>query len=146
LLHLSEALRETEPGIERFKRAAEQVLHVRHEGSLTFPEGGATTTRWDPERRSFEPITSSTVDGPFAYILSTPFVARLEPSFLVAPLLAGLAPADVGRSMDVLVLRPDRSKAVRDGGQDAWIARVKEILGGAYQGMSRSTLLAGHDL
>ena len=136
LLHLSEALRETEPGIERFKRAAEQVLHVRHEGSLTFGDDGTTTTRWDPRRRSFEPISAATVDGPFAYLLSTPFVARLEPSFLVAPLLSGLAPADVGRSMDVLVLRPDRSEAVRAGGQDAWVARVKEILGGAYQGES----------
>lgn len=135
LLHLSEALRETEPGIERFKRAAEQVMHVRHEGALTFPANGATTTRWNPRRHSFEPISAATVEGPFAYVLSTPFVARLEPSFLIAPLLAGLAPSDVGRSMDVVVLRPNRSEAVVGGGQDAWVARVKEILGGAYQGM-----------
>lgn len=135
LLHLSEELRATHPGIERFKLAAERVLHVRHQGRLTLPAN--TTLRYDPRSKSFHPLpagSTGTLDGPFAYVTSIVTVDRLEPTFHIAPTLA--IPG-YGRRIELLVLRPDRSRAVKEGGEEAWVATVKEVLGGAYQGAQR---------
>ena len=103
ILHDSEALRATHPGVERFKLAAAQNIarwyraRVRLFVSPPAVQGATLTTgveAYDPAKRQFAlcdgPEASHDrsvveLEGPFAYFLSTTNVDRLEPTFRIAP-------------------------------------------------------------
>lgn len=135
ILHDSEALRASVPGIERFKMAAAQN----------------ETTWYRARARLLEPVQSYDVAagafvaqeepcellGPFAYFLSTVNVDRLEPQFRIMPLLRSLPPPRDAQTMDVIVVRPLRDPSLE--GKDGEAERVKfkehvwSAIGGAYR-------------
>ncbi|KIJ69546.1 hypothetical protein HYDPIDRAFT_179323 [Hydnomerulius pinastri MD-312] len=115
ILHDSESLRETIPSIERFKVAAQQNIkkwYNSHVKLLPMPSTGVVQI-YDPEKGDFVPHEESNeespildVYGPFAYFLSTVNVDRLEPSFVICPMISKSPPRDA--SMDVVMARPQR--------------------------------------
>ncbi|KAH9063676.1 hypothetical protein EDB83DRAFT_2382407 [Lactarius deliciosus] len=123
ILHDSEALRASVPGIERFKIAAAQ---------------NCDDVRYDVPSGAFVPLAEEQeLLGPFAYFLSTVNVDRLEQHFRIAPLQRSLPPPHGAQTMDVLAIRPLRDpslegkdgEAEREGFKD----RIWGALGGAYQ-------------
>jgi hypothetical protein len=159
LLDLSESLRASHPGIERFKLAADTLASVQFSGALRLhptslssssPSSSSCPKLYNPVTRSFEPIASPSgldIVGPFSYILASTTVSRIEPTFVIAPLLekeSGNEPEDAAETMDLIVFRPGRSKSVRDDlvleeegkGKGAWKSKVWEVLGRAYKGQA----------
>ena len=78
------------------------------------------------------------LEGPFTYLLSTTTTPRLEPEFIISPLLSRIPPAsDDPPSMDLIIVRPLRDPRVQTQisdtqKQEIWKARAREILGWAY--------------
>ncbi|GAA5987187.1 hypothetical protein JCM10908_001853 [Rhodotorula pacifica] len=148
LLHDAEELRETHPGLERFKIAAQQNVQRWWEGTLKL-EGNVRV--YSPAKREWVPAnagaaseTPSTLEGPFAYLV-TALVSRFEPSFVVAPFRTAshpLSPSNEVASIDVICIRPTRhaptSRLVQAGqekeARDAWVQRIWEVTGGMYAG------------
>ena len=138
ILHDSEALRASVPGIERFKLAAEQnaTTWYRARARLVAP-----VQRYDVTTNAFVPVSgeedSIELQGPFAYFLSTVNVDRLEPLFRIAPLQRTLPPPPGVLTMDVVVVRPLRDPSLEGkSGQEErerYKERVWAVLGGAYQ-------------
>ena len=135
ILHDSEALRASVPGIERFKIAAAQneTTWYRARARLLGP-----VQRYDTVARAFvaqeEPCE---LLGPFVYFLSTVNVDRLEQHFRIAPLQRALPPPHGAQTMDVLVVRPLRDPSLEGKDGEAERKRFKETVwsavGGAYQ-------------
>lgn len=141
LLARSEAFRAEFPGVERFKMAAEQVLSLPFPGRLKLlPPSSALTSsvlRYSPASKTFTPLLSETellLRGPFAYVLSSTLVSRLERDFVISPLI----PSAGRGTMDLIVLRPGRSRSVKEGDAEEWERVVRGVMGGAYKGSSRS--------
>ena len=138
ILHDSEALRASVPGIERFKLAAEQnaTTWYRARARLVAP-----VQRYDVTTNTFVPVSeeedSMELQGPFAYFLSTVNADRLEPLFRIAPLQRTLPPPPGVLTMDVVVVRPLRDTSLEGkSGQEErerYKERVWAALGGAYQ-------------
>ena len=145
ILHTSEGLRASHPGVERFKIAAALNASVffRADAKLI------NAQQYDPTTDTFvKPFTIATdeVQGPFGYFLSTTIADRLEDTFEISPVIRSKPPAP--GTMDVVVLRPlrdprvraalasvsesDVSKAEETAGK-IWMKRVAEILGAAYK-------------
>jgi diacylglycerol kinase family enzyme len=138
ILHDSEALRETVPGVERFKLAAAQntTTWYRARARLLGP-----VQRYDIITDALvhvdEKEESLELQGPFAYFLSTVNVDRLEPLFRIAPLQRAMPPPPGALTMDVLVVRPlrDPSLAGKAGEEERerFKERIWSAIGGAYQ-------------
>jgi Diacylglycerol kinase catalytic domain len=147
ILHDSEALRTSVPGIERFKLAAVQndTTWYRARARLLAP-----VQRYDIASGAFVPVapdgTNNTnndddgsvyIPGPFAYFLSTVNVDRLEPFFRIAPLQRALPPPRNAQTMDVIAVRPLRDPSLGGKSGDEERKRFKErlwsVLGGAYR-------------
>jgi hypothetical protein len=134
ILHDSEALRASVPGIERFKIAAAQnaTTWYRARARLLDP-----VQRYDTVSRAFVAQEPCEILGPFAYFLSTVNVDRLEPQFRITPLQRSLPPAHGAQTMDVLIVRPLRDPSLegKDGEveREKFKERVWSAIGGAYQ-------------
>jgi hypothetical protein len=136
ILHDSEALRISVPGIERFKLAAQQneTTWYRARARLLGP-----VQRYDTAAGAFvaQEQESRELHGPFAYFLSTVNVDRLEPHFRIAPLQRSLPPPHDAQTMDVLVVRPMRDPLLegKDGQAERkkFKERIWSAIGGAYQ-------------
>lgn len=152
LLHDAEELRETHPGLERFKIAAQENVKRWWEGTLTFK--GQSIKSYSSESKSFRKVSRQgeggevVLEGPFAYWVGS-LVSRFEPSFVVAPLRSpqhSLAPATAlsdSATIDLVVIRPLRYRPTREAwekgerGEDlklGFAAKVWEVTGGMYQG------------
>ncbi|KAH8924617.1 hypothetical protein BT69DRAFT_1332850 [Atractiella rhizophila] len=105
ILHDSEALRSTIPGVERFKQAAMQNWGRFYSGSIQLL-GEARI--WEGDWR---PLSSEekTINGPFVYATSV-LVDRLEPAFVIAPLRK--REEDEG-TLDLIVMRPSISRNIQ---------------------------------
>lgn len=154
ILHDSEALRATVPGIERFKLAAAQNATTWYRARVRLL---APVQRYDVASDAFVPVPvvapdegarnnkSTTGDdeppevlsSPFAYFLSTVNVDRLEPLFRIAPLQRALPPPRGTRTMDVLAVRPLRDPSLEgksgDGEREKFKERLWGMFGEAYQ-------------
>ncbi|KAH8983672.1 hypothetical protein EDB86DRAFT_2965601 [Lactarius hatsudake] len=123
ILHDSEALRASVPGIERFKIAAAQnaTTWYRARARLLAP-----VQRYDDPSGAFVPLAEEQeLLGPFAYFLSTVNVDRLEQHFRIAPLQRSLPPPHGTQTMDVLVTAEAERERFKD--------RIWGAIGGAYQ-------------
>ena len=134
ILHDSEALRASVPGIERFKIAAAQnaTTWYRARARLLDP-----VQRYDVTSGAFVALEEQELLGPFAYFLSTVNVDRLEQHFRITPLQRTLPPPHGTQTMDVLIIRPLRDPSLEGKDGEAERERFKEriwgALGGAYQ-------------
>ena len=140
ILHDSEALRATDPTMERFKTAARQNIARWYAASAKlYPRDGARAVEvYDPAARAFVPHEASTDDdpivdvpGPFAYFLSTVNVDRLEPQFRITP-----RGRDASAALDVVVVRPLRDPACAMESEEtraAFAEKATEVLMGAYK-------------
>lgn len=132
ILKDSEALRATH-GIERFKIAAGQNITTFFDATVKLDDG---TRQWNPRTKAFEDIGETTLEGPFAYLISTTSVDRLEPNFVIAPTRRFGSEKELDRTLDVVILRPLRDPQVREAGEHqgaVWAKRAQEVLGAAYQ-------------
>lgn len=118
ILESSEKLRETHPGNERFRIAAQESMGIFFDASAWLfgsgsKDGGEERVKvdveqWDPRVGSWvKPFTEhrALVDeggkngkgielqGPFAYFTSTATVSRFEPAFVISPLTSLRPPA-----------------------------------------------------
>ncbi|KAI9446856.1 ATP-NAD kinase-like domain-containing protein [Lactarius indigo] len=136
ILHDSEALRASVPGIERFKMAAEQNATTWYRARARLLE---PVQRYDVTSGAFVTLTDEPreLHGPFAYFLSTVNVDRLEQHFRITPLQRSVPPSHGTQTMDVLVIRPlhDPSLEGKDGEaeRERFKDRIWGALGGAYQ-------------
>lgn len=143
ILHSSEALRESHPGIERFKLAAQENSAKWYNAhAKILPAAGAKYVQvYDPATRAFvrhpdsdrvDPIVD--LYGPFIYFLSAINVDRLEPVFRVAP-LAG-ARGQTVPSLDVVVVRPMEDPTMTWDAPEtraAFVEKIWKVMGAAYQ-------------
>ncbi|KAI5124005.1 hypothetical protein M0805_003837 [Coniferiporia weirii] len=134
ILEQSESLRESIPDLSRFKVAAERNISRWYHGDVCLrPAEGGAVTIYDHRTGKFVPypgddnnLLRPTMNGPFAYFLSTVNVDRLEPSFLIAPLRAETEEC----SMDIVIIRPKRDPALLDNARngDARFAKKMEVM------------------
>ena len=127
LLRTADELRSEIEGVTRFKEAAQRNIGIFHSASMRFlpPNQGAVRV-YSPGQRDFAPADVSSdgsvsIEGPFAYVLATTTVDRLEPDppFLISPLVKRI-PLRAGE-MDVIVVRPTRDPVVLDAIQPGQI-------------------------
>ncbi|KAF8876034.1 ATP-NAD kinase-like domain-containing protein [Gymnopilus junonius] len=140
ILHHSEALRQSHPGIERFKIAAQQNSNKWYRAHVKLVPS-PTVQIYDPKSDAFVPHPQSTshspavhLDGPFVYFLSTVNVDRLEPQFTISPLARRIPPPPA--TCDIVVLRPLRDPSTHQDTPQARLAfvpKIWQVLGGAYQ-------------
>ncbi|TFK55335.1 hypothetical protein OE88DRAFT_1710950 [Heliocybe sulcata] len=146
ILHDSEALRASLPGIERFKVAAQQNITRWYYGSVILHE---PLQVYDPASASLVSYTKDkTLQGPFAYFLSTINVDRLEPLFRITPLASSHPPPPSAPSLDVVILRPMRDPAVTSDTQDdreIFAQKAGRILGEAYNDGNHVSLRYAED-
>ncbi|GAA5948908.1 hypothetical protein JCM3765_003948 [Sporobolomyces pararoseus] len=152
LLHDAEELRETHPGLERFKIAAQENVKRWWEGTLTLQ--GQAVKSYESKSKSFRTEMQEgegggvRLEGPFAYWVGS-LVSRFEPSFVVAPLRSpqhSLAPSAATSDLatiDLVVIRPLRHRTTRaawekdERGEDLkleFAEKVWEVTAGMYQG------------
>jgi len=124
ILHHSEALRESHPGLERFKIAAEQNAKNWYNASVKLH---GDIQIYDPKSKSFLPHPEDTLDGPFVYFLSTVNVDRLEPTFRISPLARDLPSPN---TCDIVIIRPLRHPARSDRAD--FVSTTWKTLTGAY--------------
>ena len=134
ILHHSEALRESHPGLVRFKIAAEQNANKWYNAHVRLspiPSLGVVQ-KYDPTSKSFVTLPDHSLAGPFAYFVSTVNVDRLEPTFTIAPLVRTIPPPPA--SCDLVIIRPLQS-VPEDTPQarDAFVPTLANVLGAAYQ-------------
>ncbi|KAN0105232.1 ATP-NAD kinase-like domain containing protein [Russula decolorans] len=141
ILHDSEALRASVPGIERFKIAAEKNATTWYRGSLNLlppvQQYDVNTGALIDLVREDEVGGSMGLVGPFVYSLSTVNADRLEPLFRIAPLQRTLPPPPDAHTMDVLVVRPSLDISLEGKCDEKTRERFKErvwtVLNAAYQ-------------
>lgn len=140
IIHDSEALRASVPGVERYRLAAEQNATTWYRGRLNLL----------PPVQQYDVNTGALVDlvredevgglmelvGPFSYFLSTVNVDRLEPHFRIAPLQRTFPPPPDAYTMDVVVVRPSRDISLEGKCDEETRERFKEkvwvVLNAAY--------------
>ena len=135
ILHHSEALRESHPGLVRFKIAAEQNANKWYNAHVRLspiPSLGVVQ-KYDPTSKSFVTLLDhSLLPGPFAYFVSTVNVDRLEPTFTIAPLARTIPPPPA--SCDLVIIRPLQSiPEDTPQARDAFVPTLYNVLGAAYQ-------------
>lgn len=134
ILHEAEALRDAHPGSERFKIAAMQNIARWSSATLQLPDGYST---YNPVTHSFEETLSglsTTLEGPFAYFLSTVNVDRLELAFNITPLASTLPAVEPG--FEIVVVRPMRDPSINgtdDAARQAFASKLGAVLMAAYQ-------------
>lgn len=147
ILHDSEALRATHPGIERFKIAAQQNITRWYQAKVRLlPASSLTPVQvYDPGKKVFVDYASSDqgesieLSGPFAYFLSTVNVDRLEPAFRITPLHISHPPParPEPATIDIVILRPSRDKATAEkSGEEArkaFAEKCTAVLYAAYR-------------
>jgi hypothetical protein len=113
ILHSAERLRNSIPGIDRFKAAAQENITTWYSSVAKLHSGeNVPVQRYVPSKRAFQDIHLAeggvTLNGPFVYFLSTVNVDRLEPQFVITPLYSKVRPeiTSVVDYMDVVILRP----------------------------------------
>ncbi|KAH7340363.1 ATP-NAD kinase-like domain-containing protein [Rhizoctonia solani] len=112
LLHTSEELRATIPGVERYTEAAKQNIHKWSHATVRLKSDSTGVLLYDPASDGFVQMADKDlpIDGPFAYFLSTVNVDRLESGFVITPLASKIKPEiDV---MDIVIIRPLSSPQV----------------------------------
>ena len=138
ILHDSEALRESMPGVERFKLAAAQNATTWYRARVRLL---GPVQRYDVAADAFIPVDEKEepfeLQGPFAYFLSTVNVDRLEPLFRITPLQRAMPPPPGALTMDVLAVRPLRDPSLEGKAGEEERERYKEriwsAIYGAYQ-------------
>lgn len=140
ILHDSESLRATIPGIERFKVAAKQnstKWYNSHVKLLPVASLGFVQV-YDPDTKAFisADVDDSVVDihGPFAYFLSTVNVDRLEPAFRITPLAKDITSSEA--TCDLVIIRPFEDPTVSmdtPEAREAFVHKLWEALQGAYE-------------
>ncbi|KAF7338525.1 Sphingoid long chain base kinase 4 [Mycena venus] len=142
ILKDSEALRKEMPGLERFKVAAQQNSTKWYNSWVKLlPAAGTEVVQiYDPSSKTFVDHPESHSDdpivdmyGPFAYFLGTVNVDRLEPAFMISPLMSRIPP--IGAACDLVVVRPFRSPSVsadKTETREAFVPILWKILGDAY--------------
>ncbi|KAI0075799.1 hypothetical protein K474DRAFT_1691670 [Panus rudis PR-1116 ss-1] len=140
ILHDSEELRATHPGIERFKMAAAKNITQWSNARvrlLPLPDQGKVE-QYDPVEGRLLPTEHAggqvELDGPFAYFLSTINVDRLEPAFRIAPLYTTARPTSA--ALDVVIVRPLNSPNITHDSEETRVQfaqTLAAVLGGAYQ-------------
>ena len=146
ILHDSEALRVSDPTMERFKTAAAQNITRWYSASVSlYPSQGAglvqaydpATNAWvtHPQSTDDEPIVD--LEGPFAYFISTVNVDRLEPQFRISPRGRDvLGPKDGAAALHVVIVRPMRDPSFEMDSEPTRLAfaeKAAAVLGAAYQ-------------
>ncbi|QRV86236.1 diacylglycerol kinase catalytic domain-containing protein [Ceratobasidium sp. AG-Ba] len=116
LLHTSEELRDSMPGVERFTEAAKRNLdkwsHAKVHLKPVSQESPVQVYEASSDSFAGCSFGQITLDGPFAYFLSTLNVDRLESGFVITPLATRIKP-DNG-TMDIVVIRPLRSPQITE--------------------------------
>ena len=132
ILHDSEALRASVPGIERFKLAAEQNATTWYRGSVNLLP---PVQQYDVNTGAFIDLVledevggSKELEGPFAYFLSTVNVDRLEPLLRITPLQRTVPPPPDAHTMDVVVVRPLRDISLEGKCDEETREKYKERL------------------
>ncbi|KAI8998946.1 ATP-NAD kinase-like domain-containing protein [Trametes punicea] len=145
ILHDSEALRESDPTIERFKTAARQNITRWYYASVKlFPRKGPEVVEiYDPQTGTFIPHESSTEDepivdliGPFAYFLSTVNVDRLEPAFKITPRGKDTLEEESPAALDLVMVRPMRDPSYTMDSEETrrtFADKVGAVLSAAYK-------------
>jgi hypothetical protein len=148
ILHGAEALRHTHPGLERFKIAARQNITRWSSATLQLPDGYSL---YNPVTHSFEETVSSsgsstTLEGPFAYFLSTVNVDRLELAYTITPLASTLPAVEPG--FEIVVVRPARDPSINgsdDAARQAFAVKLGPLVMAAYQQGAHVKLRYGND-
>lgn len=150
ILNASEKLRKDHPGLERFKKAAQDNISKWYEASAKLLPIAAlgVVQIYNPGTKQFEThedleeededSETGIVDlfGPFAYFLSVFNVDRLEPAFRIAPLMTDLRPAEGHFCCDVVVVRPNRDPSFSvdsPEARQAFVPKITSVLQAAYQ-------------
>ncbi|PSR75122.1 hypothetical protein PHLCEN_2v9307 [Hermanssonia centrifuga] len=144
ILHDSEALRATHPGIERFKIAAQQNITRWYHATVRLLPAGDSIQVYDRSTDTFVPYPQvasevagpADIHGPFAYFLSTVNVDRLEPLFRIAPLQTSLPPPLPPATLDIVIVRPSRDKLVKaesTSDRELFAGKCMTVLGAAYR-------------
>lgn len=134
ILHEAEALRHTHPGLERFKIAARQNVTRWSSATLQLPDGYSV---YNPITHSFEKTVSgspTTLEGPFAYFLSTVNVDRLELAYNITPLASTLPAVEPG--FEIIIVRPMRDPSINGtdiAARQAFAAKLGPLVMAAYQ-------------
>ncbi|KAE9406973.1 hypothetical protein BT96DRAFT_171137 [Gymnopus androsaceus JB14] len=142
ILHDSESLRATIPGIDRFKVAAKQnstKWYNSHAKLLPIASLGVVQL-YDPESKIFRDHPDADEDdpivdlhGPFVYFVSTVNVDRLEPAFRITPLAKDITPSEA--TCDIVVIRPFEDPTVEmdtPEAREAFVPKVLAVLQEAY--------------
>ncbi|GBE82572.1 Sphingosine kinase 1 [Sparassis crispa] len=154
ILHDSEALRSSVPGIERFKVAARQNITRWYRATVRLhPAMNAGRVHiYDPAEGKFVPHPQSTKDaplvleGPFAYFVSTVNVDRLEPQFRITPLQSDFKPTEA--SFDLVVVRPFRDPSISvdsEGTRAAFAPKLGSVLQAAYRNGAHASMRYAND-
>ena len=146
ILHDSEALRASDPTMQRFKTAAIQNIARWYNASAKlFPPHGAvfvqqydpTTSSWVPHHQSTDDDPLVDLNGPFAYFLSTVNVDRLEPQFRISPRGRDVLGSNDGSAvLHVVVVRPARDPSFDTDSEPTRVAfaeKAAAVLGAAYR-------------
>lgn len=141
ILHDSEALRATVPGVERYKLAAEQNATTWYRASVNLlppvQQYDVNTGAFIDLVREDEVGGMKALVGPFSYFLSTVKVDRLEPHFRIMPLQRTLPPPPDAHTMDVLVVRPLLDKSLEgkcdEEKREKFKERIWAVLHEAYE-------------
>ncbi|KAK7693056.1 hypothetical protein QCA50_002621 [Cerrena zonata] len=155
ILHDSEALRSTHPGIERFKIAAQENITRWYRAKVRLlpltSDPPSTVGVYDISTRQFRQISHNAdvieLEGPFAYFLSTINVDRLEPAFRISPLHTTLP--STTSALDVVIVRPLRDPSIKGSGEETDRIRFAEksgvVLGGAYRDGAHVHMIYGDE-
>lgn len=158
ILHDSEALRSTHPGIERFKIAAQENITRWYQAKVRLLplEPDSPVKVYDIPSRQFRRPSGSDMtntsdpielEGPFAYFLSTINVDRLEPAFRITPLYTSLPPSKP--ALDIVMVRPLRDPSIKGSDPGAERSRFAEksglLLGGAYRDGAHVRMIYGDE-
>jgi hypothetical protein len=130
ILHTADRLKHDRPdvvGVERFKVAAmENIANWYHSSVELIPLGLEASNsgesqgclKYNSATKRFEPCLDLKLEGPFEYFLSTVNVDRLEPDFVIVPLLSKLPSTNNQSSMDLVIVRPFRHPLLKEGKDD----------------------------
>jgi hypothetical protein len=148
-------LRNEHPGIERFKIAAAQSITQWSYATLKLPSSYQV---YQPSSEAFQAMPASDhgveFEGPFAYLLQTTNVDRLEMEFRISPLATAIPiTSEAGEDtwMELLVIRPLRDKSLPSSlsasndeqSRQAFAAKTMKALYSAYQDGSHVRLAYG---
>ncbi|KAI1790700.1 ATP-NAD kinase-like domain-containing protein [Ganoderma leucocontextum] len=146
ILHDSEALRASDPTMDRFKTAAAQNITRWYSASVKLYPSQSTgvvqvydppTNTWVTHQQTTDDDPILDLNGPFAYFLSTVNVDRLEPQFRISPRGRDvLTPKDGSAVLYVVIVRPMRDPTFQMDSESTRVAfaeKAAAVLGAAYR-------------